>query len=87
MDTLAVFSKLTYAGTSELTQGALPFHSTWVAFMVHLHVVLQSLWGEEVLGTEWTLVNMHLSVYPRPCYSFKFFVAEPTSYYSVLMFP
>ena len=87
MDTLVVFSKLTYAVTSELTQGALPLHSTWVGSMVLLHVVLQSLWGEEVLGTEWTLINMHLSVYPKPCYSFKFFVAKPTPYYSVFMFP
>ena len=87
MDTLVVFSKLTYAVTSELAQGALPLHSTWVSFMVLLHVVLQSLWGEEVLGTEWTLINMRLSVYPKPCYSFKFFIAKPTPYYSVLMFP
>ena len=87
MDTLVVFSKLTYAVTSELAQGTLPLHSTWVSFMVLLHMVLQSLWGEEVLGTEWTLINMRLSVYPKPCYSFKFFVAKPTPYYSVLMFP
>ena len=87
MDTLVVFSKLTYAVTSELTQGALPLHSTWVSFMVLLHVVLQSLWGEEVLGTELTLINMHLSVYPKPRYSFKFFVAKSTPYYSILMFP
>ena len=87
MDTLVVFSKLTYAVTSELAQGALPLHSTWVNFMVLLHMVLQSLWGEEVFGTEWTLINMHLSVYPKPCYSFKFFVAKPTPYYSVFMFP
>ena len=58
MDTLVVFSKLTYAVTSELAQGALPLHSTWVGFMVLLHVVLQSLQGKEVLGTEWTLINM-----------------------------
>ena len=87
MDTLVVFSKLTYAFTSELAQGTLPLHSTWVSFMVLLHVVPQSLWGEEVLRTDWTLINMHLSVYPKPCYSFKFFVAKPTPYYSVFMFP
>ena len=78
MDTLVLFSNLTYAVTSELTQGALPLHSTWVGFMVLVHMVLQNLWGEEVLGTEWTLINMHFSVHPKPCYSLKFFVAEPT---------
>ena len=87
MDTLVVFSKLTYAITSELTQGALPLHSTWVSFMVVLYMVLQSLWGEEVLGAEWPLVNMCLSVNPKPSYSLKFFVSKPTPYYSILMFP
>ena len=58
MDTFAVFSKLTYAATSELTQGALPFHSCLVRSMVLLHMVLQSLWGEKVHGSEQTLVNM-----------------------------
>ena len=87
MDTLVVFSKLTYAVTSEVAQGALPLDSTWVGFMVLLQVALQSLWGEEILGTEQTLITMHLSVYPKPCYSFKFFVANPTPYYSVFMFP
>ena len=87
MDTLVVFSKLTYAVTSELAQGALPLHSTWVSSMVLLHVVLQSLWGEDVLGTEWTLINMHLSMQPKFCDSFKFFVTDPTPYYSVFMFP
>ena len=82
MDTLVVFSKLIYAVTSELAQGALP-----LSFMVLLHIVLLSLWSEEVLRTEWTLINMHLSVYPKPCYSFKFLIAKPTPYYSVLMLP
>ena len=44
--------------------------ATWVSFMVLLHVVLQSLWVKKFLGTEWTLVTMRLSVYPKPCYSF-----------------
>ena len=87
MDTLVVFSKLTYAVSGELAQGALPLHSTWFSFMVLLHMVLQCLWGEEVLRTEWTLIYMHLSVYPKPRYSLKFFVAKPTPYYSVFMLP
>ena len=87
MDTLVVFGKLTYAVTGELTQGALPLHGTWVSFMALFHLVLQTLWSEEILGTEWTLINMRLSVYPKPCYSFKLFVAKPTPYYSILMFP
>ena len=87
MDTLVVFSKLTYAVTGELTQGALPLHSTWVGFIALLHMVLQNLWSEEVLRTEWTLINIRLCVYPKPRYSFKFFVARATLYYSILMFP
>ena len=87
MDTLVEFSKLTYAVTSELAQGALPLHGTWVSSMVLLHVVLQSLWGEEVLGTEWTLIKMHLSMHPKSCHSFKFFATDPTPYCSVFMFP
>ena len=82
-----MFSKFTYAVTSELTPGLLPLHSTWVSFMVLIHMVLQSLWDEEVLRIEWTLINMRLSVYPKPSYSFKFFVAKLTPYYSILMFP
>ena len=77
MDTLVVLSKLTYAVTGELAQGALPLHSTWVSSMVLLHMVLQSLWGEKVLGTEWTLINMCLSMRPKFCYSLKFLVTDP----------
>ena len=87
MDTLVVFSKLTYAVTSELAQGALPLHHTWVSFMALLRVVLQSLWGEKVLRTEWTLINMCLHVYPKSCDSLKFVITNPTPYYSVFMFP
>ena len=82
-----MFSKLTYAVTSELAQGALPFHSSWVGSMALLHVVLQSLWGEEVLGTEWTLINMCLSMHPKFRDSLEFLITNPTPYYSVFVFP
>ena len=87
MDTLVVFSKLTYAVTSELTQGALPFHSSWVGSMALLHMVLKSLWNEEVLGTEWTLIDMCLSMHPKFSDSLKFLITNPTPYYSVFVFP
>ena len=86
MDTLVVFSKLTYAVTSKLAQGALPFHSSWVRSMALLHMVLQSLWGEDVLRTEWTLINMCLSMHPKLCDSLKFLPTNPTPYYSVFVF-
>ena len=87
MDTLVVFSKLAHAVTSELTQGALPFHSLWVRSMALLHMVLQSLWGEKIFGTEWTLIYMCLSMPPKFCDSLKFLVTDPTPYYLVLVFP
>ena len=87
MDTLVVFSKLTHAVTSKLAQGALPLYSFWVRSMALLHMVLQSLWAEKVQGTEWTLVNMCLSMLPKLCDSLKFLITESTPYYLVLVFP
>ena len=87
MDTLVVLSKLTYAVASELAQGALPLHSFWIGFMALLHVVLQSLWGEKVLRTEWALIYMCLGMPPKFCDSLKFFITNPTPYYSVFVFP
>ena len=82
-----MFSKLTHAVTSELAQGALPFHSCWVRSMALLHVVLQSLWGEKVYRTEWTLINMCFSMLPKFCDIFEFLITNPTPYNLVLMFP
>ena len=87
MDTLVVFGKLTHAVTIELAQGALPFHSCWVGSMALFHVVLQSLWGKKVLGTEWTLINMCLSMHPKFCDSLEFLITNPTLYYLVLVLP
>ena len=87
MNTLVVFSKLTHAVTSELTQGAMPFHSFCVGSMALLHMVLQSLWGEKVHGTEWTLINMSLSMIPKFCDILEFLITNPTPYYLVLVFP
>ena len=86
MDTLVVFSKLTYAVTSELAQVALSFHSSWVRSMALLHVVLQSLWGEKVLRTEWTLIKMCLSMHPKFCDSLELLITNPAPYYLVLVF-
>ena len=87
MDPLVVFSKLTHVVASELAQGALPFHSCWGGSMALFHVVLQSLWGEKVLRTEWTLINMCLSMHPKFCNSLEFLITNPTLYYLVLVFP
>ena len=87
MDTLVVFNKLDHAVTSELAQGALPFHSSLVRSMALLHVVLQSLWGEKVLGTERTLINMCLSMHPKFSDSLEFLITNPTPYYLVLVLP
>ena len=87
MDTLVVFSKLTHAVTSELAQGALPLHSFWVRSMALLDMVLQSLWGEKVLRTEWKLINMYLSMHPKFCDSLEFLATNPTPYYLVLVLP
>ena len=84
---MVVFSKLTHAVTSELAQGALPFHSSWVRSMALLHMVLQSLWSEEVFGTEWTLINMCLSMHPKFGDSLEFLITNPAPYYLVLVFP
>ena len=72
-----MFGKLPHVVTSELTQGALPFHSCWIGSMALLYMVLQSLGSSEVYGTEWTLVNMGFGMLPKFCYHLELLIAKP----------
>ena len=87
MYTLAVSSKLLHVVISEITEGTLPFYSSWVGSMVLIHVVLQSLRSGKVYRTERTLVNMAFGMLPKFSYCLELLITEPTPNYLVLMFP